>query len=101
MLEFKHPTMTGSLSVFDFFRASTKPRASLDSERSPIGSSKSPSKSARTKGIEAACVLPTIIFLGTEMFTPAGKEPKPAIDVPKIIVTADEDDEQTSELPAS
>lgn len=103
MLEFKHPTMTTSLSALDFFRASTRPRSSsLDSQRSgSIESIKSSPRNTHPKSIEAACILPTVIFLGTEMFTPAEKETKGSVEVPEIVITADGDDEKAAELPAS
>lgn len=103
MLEFKHPTRTTSLSALDFFRASTQ---SEPSSSEPGHGSSSPkkrsSKTQRAKGIDAACVLPIAIFLGTEMFTPAaGKESEtPSMDVPEIVVTTDGDD-RAVELPAS
>lgn len=105
MLEFKHPAMTASVSVLDFFRASrTLKQPTSESKCRSKMTSKSPAKNQRSKGIEAACVLPTVIFLGTEMFTPAEKEfeEKPSLDVPSIVITADgEDDLIAVELSAS
>lgn len=104
MLEFKHPTMTTSLSALDFFRASTRLRSSSSqSGRKSVAARKSPSATQCAKGIAAACVLPSVIFLSTEMFTPNEEEPveKPSVDVPAIVITADNDDDQTAELPAS
>lgn len=102
MLEFKHPTMTSSLSAFDYFRASTRPRSSsAGSEGGSIKSTKSsPKDRKRSKSIEAACVLPTVIFLGTEMFTPAEKESKDSVEIPEIVITA-EGEEKAVELSAT
>lgn len=104
MLEFKHPTMTGSLSALDFFRASTLPKSTSSSqaESKLVLARGAAPKTQRAKGIEAA-ILPAVLFLGTEMFTPAEKEPleKPSIDVPSIVVTADDGSDQAIELPAS
>ena len=104
MLEFKHPTMATSLSALEFLRASTRPKpSSFQTESKSVDSKRAPSKDQRAKGIAAACILPTVIFLGTEMFTPTEKEPadKPSIEVPEIIITLDADDQKAAELPAS
>jgi len=94
MLEFKHPNKLNSLSAMDFFRASTKDQTPSESKADAIKSGRSISASStrhkRTKSVTAACVVPTVIFLSTEMFTPA-EEPARTVSVPDIVITAEDD----------
>lgn len=102
MLEFKHPSMTNALSAIEFFRASTRAKlASFDTDSKSADSKKALSKRQSPKGIEAA-VMPTLIFLSTEMFTPAEKGPTDtaSVVVPEIIITLDANDQTAVELPA-
>lgn len=103
MLEFKHPTMTTSLSALEFFRASIRPKSPVSTnENKSVGSNKkSLSKHRRSNGIEAACVLPSVIFLGTEMFTPAEPKVTEKPEVPEITITLAADDQKMVELLAS
>ena len=95
MLEFKHPNKLNSLSAMDFFRASTKDQTPSESKAESIKygrsvSSSSSTRHKRTKSVTAACVVPTVIFLSTEMFTPA-EEPARTVSVPDIVITAEDD----------
>lgn len=104
MLEFKHPSMTNALSAIEFFHASTRAKlASSQTANTSVGNKKALSKRQGTKGIEAALVLPTLIFLGTEIFTPAETKPteKTSMIVPEIIITLDADAQTAVELPAT
>lgn len=100
MLEFKHPTKTTTLSALDFFHASTRPKATRARSESRSSTTRgSTTKIQGRKTIEAACILPTVIFLGTEMFTPAEK----TLEVPEIVVTTVDENanDPTVEMPAS